>query len=41
MKFSARTEFDEQIDLHVLPAGLYIIKVTIGDQQAEEKLLVK
>ena len=41
LKFSARTDFDEQLDLSTLPAGLYIIKATIGNQQAEEKIVVK
>ena len=41
LQYEARTDFDEQIDLHALPAGVYVIKVTIGDQQTEEKIIVK
>ena len=41
MSYSASCDFDEQIDLHNLPSGLYIIRATIGDQQAEEKVVVK
>ncbi len=41
LRLEPRTDFDEQIELGSLPAGVYVIKVTIGDQQTEEKIIVK
>ena len=38
---SARREFDEVLDLNGLPGGLYVIRCTIGNHRAEEKLVIK
>jgi len=39
--YGARCDFDEQLDLKSLPAGMYIIRATVGDQVTEEKFVVK
>ena len=41
MHYEARTVFDEQIDVSSLPPGIYVIKAVIGDEQTEEKIVIK
>ena len=40
-EYGARTIYDEQVDLSGLPAGIYVIKATVGDHSTEEKLVIK
>ena len=41
INYDPRTDYDEQIDLDGLPAGLYILRCDVGDMRTEEKIVIK
>ena len=41
INLDARTDFDEDLDLSGLQSGMYMLRCTIGEQSADEKVIVK
>ena len=41
INYTPRRDFDEQIDLGGLPAGMYILRCNVGDMSTEEKIVIK
>ena len=41
LTFSPSCDFDEPLDLNGLPAGLYIVRCTIGSKSVEQKVVIK